>query len=223
MNGIRISLACVALAGALALSGCMPTALSSNRTIQQRMETTQYRMVDTQRAWLHVPQGLLTLERDLQGVREQRIALPNDTSLSGDNFVLLRTRGGGALRGARFDLERFVELSGGAPYPFRSLSNRNMRTGSDALGAFFWTEQAMGPGVTCVAAVRSLDRSARPLPGRAAAVDVMMRNCVRGDARAALAPIRAETLSATPAAGAGATAAAPTLRNRSPFAAPTGG
>ena len=114
------------------------------------METTQYRMVPSGRAWLYVPSGLLTVERDLGNTLEQRLALPNQTTMDGDNAMLLRTRKGGGRGRGRLKLESFLSDAGGLPALFQGAKSGQMQTTEDAMGAYFFLSKAMGPGVTCV-------------------------------------------------------------------------
>ncbi|SPJ23570.1 hypothetical protein [Palleronia abyssalis] len=181
---------------------------------------TPYTMVETGRAWLYVPTGLVTLERDLGGVREQRVALPNDTTVPGDNFILMRTRASAGLGGNRLKLEPFLHAAGGLAAPFTDVSAGQFQGDEDALGPYFYVNRTAGPNVSCVLAVRPIDGAASLLPRGASAVDVLMRNCVTGDASAALAPIEAQALGRS--VGRGADAGQVALRNMSPFAAPEG-
>ncbi|MBJ3763620.1 hypothetical protein ILP92_12760 [Maribius pontilimi] len=209
-----------ALAAVCAVAtACAAPGIIRSDSLQDRMTTTQYRMVDASRSWVYVPGGLLTLQRDLGSTQEQRIALANQSTLKGDNFVLLRSRTSGGLTGGRFNLEGFVSDIGGVPYPFTQLTNRNMKTGSDAMGTYFWIDQQVGPQTVCVLAVRSLGKGAKPLPVKADAVDVLLRNCAPGRAQDALAPILAQNIGAAPGVGPGRSSVK--LKNLSPFAAPT--
>lgn len=213
----RRTLGAVALC--LAAMACGDIELSTTSTLSERIETTPYRMVPAARSWVYVPNGLLTIERDLNSVVEQRIALPNDSAIPGDNFILLRARGGGPLSGGRMKLEDFVGQTGGVPAPFERVSNRTMSTGQDALGPYFVAEKTVGVDTTCVLVMRSLKNSARPLPRGADAVDVMMRNCTTRGREAAMRPITADRLGRV--AGVTAVTGAPAaLQTRSPFAAP---
>jgi hypothetical protein len=102
---------------------------------------------------------------------------------------------------------------GGTPEPFDGLADRDLNTGTDSLGPYFFAERRLGADTLCVLAIRRLDSSARPLPVRADALDVMLRNCVRGSREEALAPISAARLAVGASGG---------LLNLSPHAAPQG-
>ncbi|TDL76261.1 hypothetical protein E2L08_14310 [Palleronia sediminis] len=209
--------AAVSLSLVAGLLSCGPLQVSSTSTLSERIETRQYQMVPVARSWVYVPQGLLTLQRDLDNIVEQRIALPNDTTIAGDNYLLLRGRGGNPLSGGRLKLEDMLDQTGGVPAPFEGLSNRNMATATDELGPYFIAEKSVGVDTTCVLVVRSLKNAARPLPAGADSMDVLLRNCTRQGREAALAPIQAQYLAATPALAGGANVR---LHNMSPFAAP---
>ncbi|WP_124110546.1 hypothetical protein [Palleronia sp. THAF1] len=200
------------------LVACGQLELSSTSTRSERIETTQYRMMPAGRAWLYVPGGLLTLERDLGHVQEQRIALPNQTTMDGDNLMLLRTRKAQGRSRGRLKLETFLSESGGLPAPFETAKHGQMQIAEDALGPYFFLSKAMGPGVTCVLAIRPIAGSSRMLPNGADAVDVMLRNCVPGDQMQALEPIKAAALGR--AVGVTADGGQAPLHTQSPFAAP---
>ena len=52
-----------------------------------------------------------------------------------------------------------------------------MHSREDSAGAINWTEWTDGAGNTCVLALRRLGPSVRVMPGRAHAMDVVVRNC----------------------------------------------
>ncbi|WP_375260999.1 hypothetical protein [Palleronia sp.] len=181
---------------------------------------TPYSMVPAGRAWLYVPTGILTLQRRVGGATEQRVVLPNQTTMEGDNFILMRARGGESSRGGRMKLESFISDAGGLPAPFTNADSSQLQSAEDALGPYFFISRMAGPGAVCVLAVRPVTGAARLLPQGAGAIDVMMRNCAPGDQSAALEPIRAGALGQTVATTARGTQT--TLHNLSPFAAPQG-
>ena len=201
-----------------ALIACGQIDLGTGGSRADRLETTQYRMVPLSRAWLYVPDGLLVVERDLGTVQEQRVALPNATTMEGDNVLLLRTRQARGRAAGRLKLENFLSETGGLPTPFEGAKHGQMQIAEDAIGPYFFLSKAMGPGVTCVMAIRTIAGSVRMLPKAANAVDVMMRNCVAGDQSAALAPIQAAALGR--AVGVRSDGTQAPLQNMSPFAAP---
>lgn len=217
--GLASRIRCAVLGLAIALlASCATTVIEPPVQMSKRIQTTEFRMVSAASSWIYVPDGLLTLERNLGPSSEQRIVLPNNTVVPGDNYILLRSRRSAGLRAGRFNLETFLGQTVGVPSPFRSLSNRDMQTATDALGTYFWASRVMGPGVTCMVAIRSLDRDSRLLPANADAVDILMRNCTDQGQAAALEPVLAPRLTRDQAV-------APThertaFRNVSPFAAP---
>lgn len=147
-------------------------------------------------------------------VAEQQIALSNQTTLPRDNFIYLRTvprASPGVMQ-----LSSIVAQAGGLPEPFSEDDLNAMRTVEDSAGALTWAEWTDGAGTTCVLALRRMTVRERVLP--AGALDMMMRNCVRGSAHDALEP-------ATPGyvvvpASAQLTRGTP-QRSLSPLAAPT--
>jgi len=81
------------LAGLFALSACgirLPGDTDSPTELAEAV--TEFRVVPTSRAFISVPSALLVLERDLGGAIEQRITLPNPTSLTGENVIMLRAQ-----------------------------------------------------------------------------------------------------------------------------------
>jgi hypothetical protein len=157
--------------------------------LQRDVARTEWITVSPEDAWVYLPHTRLVLERRFARVAEQRLLLPNLTVLSGDNFVYLRADTPGFLAEAgNLRLRRVLAQAGGLPAPFTEEDLRILRSREDGAGALTWTEWTSGAGTTCVLALRRLDVADRLLPGRAAALDMVMRNCVPGDAEAALAP-----------------------------------
>jgi hypothetical protein len=198
----------------LVLAGCadMQSALDEGRGAEN---TAEWRVIPAQRAWIHVPHSLMPMEREHGREREQRLALRNETNLPGDNQIYLRTVAGtppGVMR-----MDRIIEQAGGVPAPFTTSDLATMRSVEDDAGALIWAEWTSGAGTSCVFALRRLTPRHRVIPHGAGAMDVVMRNCVRGNARQALAPLDAATAtlgaSARPGPGGG-------LRPLSPLAAP---
>ncbi len=156
----------------------------------QRLEATaQYAMVAPTRAMVHAPDALLILERSLAGALDQRIILPNETAVRGDNVLQVRAQTPASNRLSEFSFSETVARFGGLPAPFEQLNPAGLSTGSDALGSYVYAERTMGVDTVCVLALRRMGVGARPLPQGTQAIDVMMRNCVRGSAREALAPL----------------------------------
>jgi hypothetical protein len=168
------------------------------------------------RLWASVPDALVVGERPLMSEREQRIGLPNETTLPGDNIIILRARYADWQPVARATLDGIVARAGGPLPPFTAITEQSLRSRTDALGALFWVEQRLPGDVVCVFALRQLPFSARVAPQGTRAIEVVMRNCVHGTPDQALAPIAAERLATTP----GATTPQGTTRMLSPLAAP---
>jgi len=171
--------------------------------------SVQYSLGRLNQTWTAAPTAMLMIQRSGAGEGIQIVALENASTLEGDNFLWLRAHSG--RNTGRFDLEGIVTRVGGVPLPFRTLNNRNLRTGTDSLGQYFWQEWRSGAATNCVIALRRLESGARTLPRGTRALEVFLRNCVDGPIEQALAPI----LDAQIRLGAGAGA-----RVFSPLAAP---
>lgn len=167
-------------------------------------------------AWVNAPMSGLLLERRAAGLAEQRLVLPNETSLRGENLLHLRTVSG-ITRGPRFDLEHTLTFLDGLPFPFSPDDLDVIRSRDDAAGTLNWIEWTNGAGITCVLALRRLEVGARLIPDYASALDLVMRNCVNGDVEDALAPAgpRITAFPAPPGISDGVP-----LRTLSPLAAP---
>ncbi|SDW96053.1 hypothetical protein [Roseicitreum antarcticum] len=174
-------------------------------------DTAQYQIVPASRAFINVPAAPLVFERALGRGAEQLIALPNNTSVAGDNQILVRAQTASTINLARFDLAQVLERFGGAPYPFQRISNAQLETGQDSLGSYVYATERLGTDTICVLAIRRMTVGARPLPRGTDALDVMMRNCVQGSVQAALDPVTARGIAQS---GAGGTYA------QTPFAGP---
>lgn len=213
----RRTLAGALFGAAFALTACLSP---SEHRIDQRMsvleDTSEFQVVPAARAFVYAPDALITLERRLDRAVEQRISLVNTSTVAGDNQLILRAQTPENVDVNLFRLEEFLTRFGGAPYPFQALSDSDLQSSRDQLGPFFYAQRRMGTDTLCVVAIRRLPFSARPLPRGSDALDVMMRNCVRGDLEQALAPFTPERLAAAPSATAGG------VLTLSPHAAPQG-
>ncbi len=144
-------------------------------------------------AWITTPNVRMVLERAYGHTREQKLLLPNSTSLPGDNFVYLRAEyyAGSYYNAARIQPERLLEAIGESPYPFTSGDSSAFYSKVDELGAINWMQWTNGTSLNCVLAFRRLDYGTRVLPGKARTMDILMRNCVSGSVDEALQPILA--------------------------------
>lgn len=193
-------LARMVLGGVFALlAGCGGLPLSVPVTLplgpsdlQSAVSRTEWVIVPQSRAWIRLPGSGLVMERRFGPVAEQRVTLPNRTTLHGDNFIYLRAIRSDAPGVIR--LEQALEQAGGLPQPFSRDDLSVMRSRTDELGALSWTEWSSGAGTTCVFALRRMTVSARILPRDAGALDMVMRNCVPGEVDAALAPAGADAV-----------------------------
>lgn len=220
----RSGLALVALA--LAVAGCTQSdgdttatgvyrLLNSSRNpaIETLERGAEFAVVPPGRALVHVPQSLLVLERNMGGAVEQRVILPNDTAIGGDNVLHLRAQTATSARPQEFNLDEISARFGGLPAPFGRADPGSLLSGQDALGGYVYARQNVGVDTVCVLVLRRLTAGARPLPQGVHALDVVLRNCVVGTLEQALAPMGERAL---------AVAAAPqgTVYTLSPFAAP---
>lgn len=180
------------LAGLAALSACgvrLPGDTDSPTELAEAV--TEFRVVPASRAFISIPSALLVMERDLGGAIEQRITLPNQTSLAGENTIMLRAQKGSLARGTRFVLSEQIMQFGGAPRPFTGLSEGDLTATSDSFGDITYSTIRPGGDVVCVLAFRRTQTASRALPRGTGALDIMMRNCVSGSVERALAPIGA--------------------------------
>jgi len=183
--------------------------------IQEGVGRAEWALIPTDESWMNFSGATLVLERRFADVREQRSLLPNHTSLPGDNFAHLRAVP--PSDGALLSLDRALARAGGLPGPFVKDDLNVVRARDDAAGTLNWLEWTGGAGTTCVLAIRRLPINARVLPNQAIALDMVMRNCVRGDVTAALAPAAPEVVAFGAPYGAERGAKRRTL---SPLAAP---
>jgi len=170
----------------------MPSIRSPYET-QQGVERAEWASIPQEDAWVNIPYTMLVLERRFADISEQRILLPNHTALPGDNFVHLRAepRSDGGL----LSLDRALERAGGLAVPFTARELDSIRSRDDAAGTLNWAEWTDGAGTICVLVIRRMLIGMRLLPNQAVALDMVMRNCVRDGATAALAPAGPEAVS----------------------------
>lgn len=184
-----------------------------NPAVEALERGAEFAVVPPGRALVHSPQALLVLERNIGGAVEQRVVLPNDTSIPGDNVLHLRAQTATSARPQEFNLDEIAARFGGLPAPFGRADPGSLLSGQDALGSYVYARQSLGVDTVCVLVLRRLTAGARPLPQGVHALDVVLRNCVVGTLEQALAPMGDRAL---------AVAAAPqgTVYTLSPFAAP---
>ena len=182
--------------------------------LEIREQTVEYALVPATRAMVSAPSALLIFERDLGGAVEQRIILPNETAVTGDNVIHIRAQTSATADLNRFSFAEVEARFGGLPAPFERLTERGLSSGSDTLGNYVYARENIGSGTTCVLVMRRLGLGARPLPRGTQALDVMMRNCVNGSVEQALAPVGPRALAVSGTTGA--------TNSLSPYAAPGG-
>jgi hypothetical protein len=204
-----------AVLGLTFLGACMPS-LQLPHEAEAELERAEWLVRPPDEAWVNVPSSRLLLERRAAGLAEQRVLLPNHTSLRGENLLHVRTVTR-VSRGTLFDLERTLAFIGGLPFPFSDADLNVMQSRTDAAGTLIWTAWTNGAGLTCVLALRRLEVGARIVPAGASSLDLVMRNCVNGEDEEALVPAGPSTVAfpAPPGVADGAP-----LRTLSPLAAP---
>ena len=181
-----------ALAGMLVLAGCqglIPAGLTGQSPTELAEAVTEFRVVPNSRAMINAPGALLVLERDLGGAIEQRITLPNTSSLAGENVILLRAQTVRTASSSRLVLDDVLVQFGGAPTPFSGITESGLTATSDQYGDITYTTVRPGGDLVCVLAFRRTQIGARALPSGASSLDIMLRNCVSGAVDRALAPI----------------------------------
>lgn len=201
------------------LAACNLVAPTLPPTLAESEETTQFVTVPTRQAWVQAPGALLVTQRTLVNSLEQRIGLVNRTGAPGDNVIVLRARYVTGQQQGRFQLDEFRRRLDGLPAPFATLTPGDLFTETDDLGPFFWAERRVGSGTVCVLGLRRLDSTTRQMPGNTNVMDVMMRNCVNGEADQALAPILSGNIAGWGRAGGASGAEGITLL--SPLSGPT--
>lgn len=180
------------------LAGCVFDSQQLILTDQQLKERTPYVAVSTGRAWVNAPMMRGVLERDLRNGLEQKIGLANDTSVAGDNVMLIRAQSGVAGFG-RLRFERVIANFGGLPSPFSRLSAGELVQGKDEIGTYFWAAQDI-EDARCVLGIRRVNSGMRQLPNNSNVMDIVLRNCVTGTHQDALAPLLASSIGIAPIA-----------------------
>lgn len=187
-----LRLAFLGAAGGMVLQACdggLLPSLQGDSPTELAEALTEYRVVPATRALINVPNAMLVLERELDGVLEQRITLPNATSLQGENVILLRAQTTRAASRSRLVLDHVLLQFGGAPAPFTTISESSLNATSDQYGDITFTTMRPGGDLSCVLAFRRTQIGSRALPRGASSLDIMMRNCVSGPTELALQPI----------------------------------
>jgi hypothetical protein len=186
----KLAPSCAAVLAVLVLSACQMASPGGSTSPTELAEAlNEYRVVPVARAYINVPNALVVMERDLGSATEQRVTLPNATSLSGENTILLRAQSGRSANNTRLVLQEVLAQFGGAPVPFSNITDSALTARSDTYGDMTYTVIRPGGDITCVLAIRRAHTGGRALPRGASALDMMMRNCVSGSVEQALAPL----------------------------------
>lgn len=165
-----------------------------NPSVETLENVVQYSVVETSRAMVNVPSAVVVFERNLNGAVEQRIVLPNDTAVRGDNVIHVRAQTSDSAQLQRLNFDDLRERFGGLPAPFERLNDNALSSSSDALGSYVFARENVGTQTVCVLVLRRLGVGSRPLPRGTQAIDVVMRNCANGTLEQALAPMSQQTL-----------------------------
>ena len=176
---------------ALVLAGCNSEPLRLPTPLVKTEESNQFRSVPLNAAWVNLPSAMVVIERGLRDSMEQRISLPNTTTVLGDNSVLLRARRPAGSDVGRFNYSEFMKRVGTVPAPFGAMTAGDLMSDEDEIGPYFWAEDRIGGSTICVLALRRMTSGMRQLPQNYTVLDMMMRNCVDGTLEDALAPILA--------------------------------
>ncbi|WP_118135255.1 cellulose biosynthesis protein BcsN [Oceanicella sp. SM1341] len=218
-SGLRLPRA---LAAGLALLTLVAGCTMEPRSLEEIVNEGMWNRVPLTAAWVPAPNGLMVLQRSVDGHSSQRITLANETALEGENFIQMRAGTGNTLpwgRPAQYDII-LTDIGGSTPSPFEDLEPGQMFTGRDALGAYTFASEAPRPGVNCVYVVRRLEANRVWIQTTDTYVDFQMRNCVPGPVAQAMIPFTTAMTAGTLARGPQGTAP-DALPNLSPFAAPT--
>jgi hypothetical protein len=109
-----------------------------------------------------------------------RQLLPNDTALPGENHILWLPS---PRSGRPMSLTRILDASGPLPHPFEFAIHSDFAPVAGGAGGLSYLSAQPAADVTCVL-VAGLGRA-----GHGASGPMLMRNCVRGSAAEALAPV----------------------------------
>ncbi|WP_157937600.1 hypothetical protein [Oceaniglobus roseus] len=180
----------LALVGFLAVAACTASPGLFSAGVGATRSAAQYALGRLDRLWATPAEALVMVQRRVGRESEQLIGLENDTTLEGDNYLMLIARLPDGLPAGRFVLGDFLARVGGAPYPFRNVSDKSLRSASDSAGTYFWLQYSAGTQTNCVLAFRRLQGSDRLLPRGTNLMEALLRNCVNGSVEEALAPIR---------------------------------
>lgn len=174
------------LVGPVLLAGCAEQTVLNLSDMEQSLARAEWTLVSEADAWVTMPGATLTVERRFANISEQRILLPNKTSLAGDNFAHLR--GVPKTDEDGLSLDYVLTWAGGLPGPFVASDLNVMRTRNDSAGTLIWSEWTDGAGTACVIAIRRMTIAVRLMPSGADSLDMLMRNCIRGEPEKALVP-----------------------------------
>ena len=214
-----LRLALTVMAPIWALAGCATGAFPEPKTAASGAAPAE---IPIEAVWSRQPTALVALRRASGAWDEQVVALPNRTTVPGDNLLVMRGRPVGAGHIGPFSPEALFADAGGTPAPFDADVLGALRVSEDAAGPVLWTEKRIGAGVVCALGLRRLDAERNLVQEGFSMVDVMLRNCVEGTLEEAMAPLRPDRIAiGAPTRPADPDAARPRLL--SPLAGPRPG
>jgi hypothetical protein len=174
---------------AAALCSLLGACAATGPQVSELERTTAPADMPTQAAWTRQPTATVALGRPLGDQAEQIVGLDNETAMRGDNVLVMRAHLEGGPHLGSPDLEEFLRRNGAFSAPFEAPIAGALRQDTDEAGPFVWAEMRAGGDTLCVLAMRRIRREDVLLAKEMRALDVTLRNCVRGDLATALAPI----------------------------------
>lgn len=207
--------ALLVMVAAFLVAGCAVDPRALLTTSRELREQTPFTPVAISQSWINAPGIVMVVQRGLRGESQQRVALDNRSGIPGENVIIMRSQNRSG-NGGRLVYEEFMRSIDGPPEPFTEIRPGDLITAEDDIGPYFWVEQRVGDDAVCVLGIRRITSAQRLLPGSATVLDILLRNCIQGEASEALAPLSAGSVSAPPIAG----VAAGDTRVISPLAAP---
>ncbi|NBO20764.1 MAG: hypothetical protein EBU97_02180, partial [Rhodobacteraceae bacterium] len=185
---------CAAL-GLVALAGCTGDVATGGYAPAGDLSTG---ILPASGAWVARDRARLVVQTMSRTGAQQRISLPNDGLIAGDNFILARATSGGILGPARLSDSAFSDIPATELYPFAGMTTVDQRAINDDYGPVIWIEQKLSSSVKCVLAMRALG----PLMGHSLSVNggmaLLLRNCGTGTTETLLSPILAASITGMP-------------------------
>lgn len=169
------------------MSGC-----SENNPLGQVRESTglsERRLINPSELWVLPKDASFALGGRLDGDNYQLIGLENLSNMEGDNFLLLISKGSKSQKRQNFDPIKPLQNLKLSTAPFYDLGDSQLRQKTLGAGKVFWKENGTGGKVNCVLGFRRITEEQVSLPRNIFALEMILRNCVRGSYDSALNPI----------------------------------